>query len=161
MERVAWLAAATACRLGLPAEAVEDVALAAELHDIGKTVVPDGVLHHPASLDDDAWALMREHTVIGERMVLRASAPEVVAGLVRASHERWDGTGYPDRLAEEAIPLGARIVAVCDAYDAMVSDRAYRGAMPADAALVELRRCAGSQFDPAVVEAFAAVVAEL
>jgi two-component system, cell cycle response regulator len=101
---------------------------------------------------------MRQHTVIGERILLAAPALKPVAALVRASHERWDGTGYPDRLAGDAIPLGARIVAVCDAYDAMTSDRTYRAAMSASGAITELRHCAGSQFDPAVVDAFAAML---
>ena len=102
---------------------------------------------------------MRQHTIIGARII--AAAPELlpVAGIVRSSHERWDGGGYPDRLAGDAIPLGARIVAVCDSYDAMTTDRAYRGAMPVADALAELERCAGTQFDPRVVAAFRAVVA--
>jgi HD-GYP domain-containing protein (c-di-GMP phosphodiesterase class II) len=103
---------------------------------------------------------MRRHTLIGERIVAAAPALSPVAKLVRASHERWDGGGYPDRLAGERIPLGARIVAVCDAYDAIVSDRPYRRARSGAQALVELRRCSGAQFDPVVVEAFAAVLAE-
>jgi HD-GYP domain-containing protein (c-di-GMP phosphodiesterase class II) len=98
---------------------------------------------------------MRQHTVIGERILLAAPALKPVARLVRASHERWDGDGYPDRLAGDAIPLGARIVSVCDAYDAMTSDRSYHRAMSAGQALAELRRCAGRQFDPLVVDAFA------
>jgi two-component system cell cycle response regulator len=117
------------------------------------------VLHKPGPLDDGEWALMRQHTIIGERILLAAPALKPVAALVRASHERWDGTGYPDRLAGEAIPLGARIVAVCDAYDAMTSDRTYRASITATEAIAELRRCAGSQFDPAVVDAFAATLA--
>jgi two-component system cell cycle response regulator len=158
MDHVASYAALTARRLGLGEELVEEVVRAAELHDIGKVAVPDRVLHRPAPLDEEAWALMRQHTVVGERMLLRAPALESVAAVVRASHERWDGGGYPDGLADEAIPIGARIVAVCDAYDAMVSDRTYRAGMPPAAALAELRRCAGTQFDPAVVDAFAAAV---
>jgi HD-GYP domain-containing protein (c-di-GMP phosphodiesterase class II) len=161
MDHVASYAAATARRLGLPGGLVDEVVQAAELHDIGKVAVPDGVLHRPAPLDEEAWALMRQHTVVGERILLRAPLPGSIAALVRASHERWDGDGYPDGLADEAIPLGARIVAVCDAYDAMVSDRTYRAGMPPEAALAELRRCAGTQFDPAVVHAFAAVVGKL
>ncbi|HEY6891904.1 MAG TPA: HD domain-containing phosphohydrolase, partial [Solirubrobacter sp.] len=110
----------------------------------------------PRALDADEWEYMRRHTIIGERII--SVAPELVgvARIVRSSHERFDGGGYPDGLAGEAIPLGARIVAVCDAYDAMVTTRAYRGARPASEALRELVRCAGSQFDPAVVAAFEA-----
>jgi len=102
---------------------------------------------------------MRQHTVIGARII--AAAPELlpVADIVRSSHERWDGDGYPDRLAGDAIPLGARIVAVCDSFDAMTTDRAYRAAMAVDDAIAELERCAGSQFDPQVVSAFRAVLA--
>ena len=101
---------------------------------------------------------MRQHTVIGARII--AAAPELlpVADIVRSSHERWDGGGYPDRLAGDAIPLGARIVAVCDSFDAMTTDRAYRAAMAVEDAVAELERCAGSQFDPRVVSAFRAVL---
>jgi diguanylate cyclase (GGDEF)-like protein len=159
MDQVADHAAATARELGLTGELVDEVARAAELHDIGKIAIPDSVLHKPGPLDDGEWALMRQHTIIGERILLAAPALKPVAALVRASHERWDGTGYPDRLAGDAIPLGARIVAVCDAYDAMTSDRTYRAAMSASEAITELRHCAGSQFDPAVVDAFAAMLA--
>jgi two-component system cell cycle response regulator len=160
MDHVADHAAATARELGLTGELVDEVARAAELHDIGKIAIPDGVLHKPGPLDDDEWALMRQHTIIGERILLAAPALKPVAALVRASHERWDGAGYPDRLAGDAIPLGARIVAVCDAYDAMTSDRTYRAALTPGAAIAELQRCAGSQFDPAVVDAFAATLTE-
>jgi two-component system cell cycle response regulator len=159
MDHVADHAAATARELGLTGELVDEVARAAELHDIGKIAIPDSVLHKPGPLDDGEWALMRQHTIIGERILLAAPALKPVAALVRASHERWDGTGYPDRLVGEAIPLGARIVAVCDAYDAMTSDRTYRTAISAAEAITELRRCVGSQFDPAVVDAFATTLA--
>jgi two-component system, cell cycle response regulator len=158
MDHVASHAAATARQLGLTGELVDEIARAAELHDIGKIAIPDSVLDKPGPLDDGEWHLMRQHTVIGERILLAAPALKPVAALVRASHERWDGEGYPDRTAGEQIPLGARIVAVCDAYDAMVSERSYKRAMPPAAALAELRRCAGRQFDPAVVDAFAAAL---
>ena len=104
---------------------------------------------------------MRQHTIIGARII--GAAPELlpVAKIVRSSHERYDGAGYPDELAGEEIPLGARIVAVCDSYDAMTTDRAYRDAMPASEALAELDRCAGTQFDPRVVAAFRAVLADV
>jgi HD-GYP domain-containing protein (c-di-GMP phosphodiesterase class II) len=103
---------------------------------------------------------MRRHTLIGERFLLAVPALRSVAALVRSSHERWDGGGYPDGLAGEEIPLGARIIAVCDAFDAMVTDRPYRAGMPRVDAEAELLCCAGSQFDPAVVTAFLAVVGE-
>ena len=101
---------------------------------------------------------MRRHTVIGERILVAAPALVPVARLVRSSHERWDGEGYPDRLAGTEIPLGARIVAVCDAFDAMTAERPYREPRSKQEALAELHRCAGSQFDPAMVAAFAAVL---
>ena len=128
---------------------------AAALHDIGKAAVPDAILDKPGPLDDDEWEFMRRHTIIGERILDGAPALSAAARLVRSSHERFDGKGYPDQLAGAAIPLGARIVAVCDAYDAMVSDRPYRRALPSEEAIQELTRCAGTQFDPAVVDAFA------
>ena len=134
---------------------------AAALHDIGKAAVPDAILDKPGPLDEDEWAFMRRHTIIGERILDAAPALKDAARLVRASHERFDGNGYPDQLAGEAIPLGARIIAVCDAYDAMVSDRPYRPAMPSDDAILELSRCAGTQFDPAVLDAFVLALAAI
>jgi diguanylate cyclase (GGDEF)-like protein len=152
--QVAALAAAVAERLGLPADEVRDVHSAAELHDVGKVAIPDDILAKPSALDDEEWEFMRRHTLIGARIVAAAPALDRVAPLVRSSHERWDGGGYPDGLAGEQIPLGARIVAVCDAFDAMTSDRPYSPGMPPTDALTELRRCAGTQFDPEVVDAF-------
>ncbi len=154
---VAELADAVAARMGVGESERAAVRHAAELHDVGKVGIPDAVLHKPGPLDEAEWAFMRQHTLIGERIV--SSAPDLapVAPLVRASHERWDGGGYPDGLAGEAIPLGARIVAVCDAYDAMVAERPYRAARTPAQALAELEACAGAQFDPAVVAAFTAV----
>jgi two-component system, cell cycle response regulator len=128
---------------------------AAALHDIGKVAIPDAILHAPRKLTDDEWHYMRQHTLIGARIIGAAPGLLPVAEIVRSSHERWDGGGYPDQLAGDDIPLGARIVAVCDSYDAMTTDRAYRRAMTAADAVTELRRCAGTQFDPHVVEAFA------
>ena len=156
-EDVASLAEATASHLGLITEELDQVRQAALLHDIGKVAIPDAILHKPGPLDDQEWAFIRSHTVIGERILCAAPALGAVAALVRSSHERWDGGGYPDRLHGNAIPLGSRIVAVCDAFDAMISDRSYRRAMEPEAALAELRRCAGTQFDPVVVQTFCAV----
>jgi diguanylate cyclase (GGDEF)-like protein len=143
-------------RLGLRLDEVEHVARAAELHDIGKLGIPDTILHKPGSLSPEELAYVRKHTLVGERILAAAPALKGVAALVRASHERWDGTGYPDGLTGEGIPLGARIVAVCDAFDAIISDRPYRLARTEEEALAELRRCSGSQFDPSVVESFSA-----
>jgi HD-GYP domain-containing protein (c-di-GMP phosphodiesterase class II) len=155
---VAELAGAVARDLGLDNEEVEDVVRAAELHDVGKMGVPEAIVEKPAALDEEEWAFMRRHTLIGERILSAAPALAGVARLVRSSHERFDGTGYPDGLAGEKIPLGSRIVAVCDAYDAMTSERPYRESLPAAQAIVELRRCAGTQFDPRVVDSFARVL---
>ena len=147
-------------RLELTADRLETIRQAAELHDVGKVGIPDAILSTPGPLDADEWAFMRRHTVIGERIVAGAPALAETARLVRSSHERWDGGGYPDGLGGEAIPLGARIITVCDSFDAMQSVRPYKAGRSTSAALAELRRCAGTQFDPAVVEAFCAVVAE-
>jgi two-component system, cell cycle response regulator len=154
VEDVADLVGAVGRELGLDEAELTEIRRAAALHDIGKVAIPDAILHAPRALTDDEWEYMRQHTIIGERII--GAAPELagVASIVRSSHERWDGAGYPDRLAGEDIPLGARIVAVCDTYDAIVTDRAYRAAQSPEAALAELRRCAGTQFDPHVVAAF-------
>jgi diguanylate cyclase (GGDEF)-like protein len=157
---VADLAHKVALRLGLTPDDADDVAHAAQLHDIGKVGVPDAILNKPGPLAPDELEFIQQHTLIGERIVRRAPALAAVAKLVRASHERWDGAGYPDGLAGENIPLGARIVTVCDAFDAMVSQRPYRDGLSVNEALAELERCAGEQFDPAVVEALTAVMAE-
>jgi diguanylate cyclase (GGDEF)-like protein/putative nucleotidyltransferase with HDIG domain len=154
---VADMAEAVARRLGADDEQARDVRVGAELHDIGKAAIPDAILSKPGPLDDDEWAFMRRHTLVGERIVASAQALSGVAKLVRSSHERWDGGGYPDGLAGEAIPLGARIIFVCDAYDAMIADRPYSSPLGFEPALAELERCAGTQFDPRVVTAFVAV----
>jgi two-component system, cell cycle response regulator len=151
---VALLAETTAGRLGLDLDDVEAVRQAAQLHDIGKVAIPEAILHKPGTLDDDEWAFMRRHSEIGERIIAEAPALTRVAAMVRASHERFDGGGYPDGLSRDEIPLGARIVAVCDAFDAMITERPYSAAMSPEDAERELRACAGSQFDPDVVEAF-------
>jgi diguanylate cyclase (GGDEF)-like protein len=158
---VASLATATARRLGLDEDSVDIVAQAAQLHDIGKLAIPDAILDKPAALDADEWEFVRRHTIIGERILAAAPSLERVATIVRASHERFDGNGYPDRLAGHDIPLAARIVTVCDAYDAMVAHRPYAAPMAPEAAEMELRRCAATQFDPVVVEAFCVARAEL
>jgi HD-GYP domain-containing protein (c-di-GMP phosphodiesterase class II) len=147
----------TAERLGLPASEVKRIGLAAELHDVGKTAIPDAILNKPGPLDTSEWEFMRQHTVIGERILLAAPSLAPTAELVRASHEAFDGSGYPDGLCGEAIPLGSRIIAACDAFDAMISERAYRAGMSVEDAIAELRRCAGTQFDPHVVDEFCAV----
>ena len=154
----AELALAVGRELGMEAEELDEVARAAELHDLGKVAIPDEILSKPGPLDETEWSFMRRHTMIGERILLAAPALRPVARLVRSSHERFDGSGYPDMLAGEEIPLGARVVAVCDAFDAMISERPYRAPRSDTEALAELQRCAGTQFDPAVVEAFTRVL---
>ena len=152
---VADLAEETALRLQLGHDEVEQVRHAAELHDVGKVAVPDAILTKPGALDDGEWAFIRRHTLIGERIIGAAPALIRAAALVRHSHERWDGKGYPDALTGPEIPLGARIVAVADAFNAMTSPRPYSLPRTPESALKELERGAGTQFDPAVVAAFA------
>jgi diguanylate cyclase (GGDEF)-like protein len=156
---VAQLAVAVARRLGMAGEELDEVGRAAELHDVGKVGIPDRILNKPGPLDRAEWDFMHQHTILGERILSAAPALRPIAAIVRASHERWDGTGYPDRLAGEAIPAAARIVAVCDAYEAMTTDRAYSRAVGHEAACKELREMAGTQFDPRVVDAFLAQLA--
>jgi two-component system cell cycle response regulator len=157
---VADLARGVAEQLGLDGEELEEVVRAGELHDVGKVAVPDSILRKPGPLNDVEWGTMRQHTLVGDRIVSAAPALRGVARLVRASHERFDGMGYPDRLMGDEIPLGARIVTVCDAFNAMTSDRPYRPAVSPAEALAEIESCAGRQFDPLVVEAFTRVMGE-
>ncbi len=154
VDDVAELAAGVAASLGCDRVQVEAIRIAAELHDIGKIAIPEAILDKPGPLTADEWTLMHQHTIAGERIIHASPALADVAPLVRSSHERWDGAGYPDRLAGSEIPLGARIITVCDSYHAMTSDRTYRKALSVEVALTELCARAGSQFDPAVVEAF-------
>jgi diguanylate cyclase (GGDEF)-like protein len=161
LSSVAVLAREVGRRLELTGEDLEVLVRAAELHDVGKVAVPDAILQKPAGLDADERAVVEQHTEVGERILSAAPALRPVARLVRASHERWDGTGYPDGLEGAEIPLAARVVAVCDAFDAMTSDRPYRHGIGVGPALAELRRHAGTQFDPAVVEVFCELVGDV
>jgi putative nucleotidyltransferase with HDIG domain len=152
--QVVDLSVAVARRLGLDAERLRNVELAALLHDVGKIRIPPEVIRKPGPLVGEELELIRSHTVLGEQMLRQVGGTLArIGAIVRSSHEHFDGSGYPDRLAGERIPLEARIIAVCDAYNAMVTDRPYRSAIPAGVARAELRRCAGSHFDPAVVAA--------
>jgi diguanylate cyclase (GGDEF)-like protein len=153
-ERVSELAARVAGRLGLEPEQVELTRLAGSLHDLGKLAIPEEILRKPGALTDSERLVLERHPQIGFRM-LDSLGVDPVADLVLHHHERWDGAGYPDGLQGEEIPLGARIIFVTDAFDAMTSDRIYRPRRSSEAALAELERCAGSQFDPAIVAAFA------
>jgi two-component system cell cycle response regulator len=161
LKGVSRLAMGVATRLDFGEEEIEEVVRAAELHDVGKMAIPDEVLRKPGPLNEEEWAFVRQHTIIGERILSAAPTLLPIAKLVRASHERFDGSGYPDGLAGEAIPLGARIVAVCDAFHAMTSARPYRPAIAPEDAIAEIRACAGTQFDPRVVAAFCEEIATL
>ena len=152
-ERVAELAARVAVRLGLDAEQVELTRLAASLHDLGKLAIPEELLRKAGTLTDSERLVLERHPQIGFRM-LDSLGVDLIAHLVLHHHERWDGAGYPDGLSGEQIPLGSRIILVADAYDAMTSDRSYRPRRSSRAALAELERCAGTQFDPGIVAAF-------
>jgi diguanylate cyclase (GGDEF)-like protein len=152
-ERVAELAARIAQRLGMPEPQVELTRLAASLHDLGKLAIPEEILRKPSALNESEQLVLQRHPQIGHRM-LESLGVEPIAEWVLHHHERWDGDGYPNRLRGEEIPLGARIIFVADAYDAMTSERVYRESLSQEEALEELERCAGTQFDPAIVEAF-------
>ena len=146
-------------RLGLDSDAQRMAEFTALLHDVGKLRIPTEIINKPGPLDDDERALMNTHTILGQEMLERAGGLLGDVGpYVRSCHEHWDGNGYPDRLAGEAIPLVARIVCTCDAWSAMTTDRSYRKALSLEAARDELRRCAGTQFDPRVVDALLAVL---
>ena len=160
VREVAALAHRVGERLELDGPALEELGLAAEMHDIGKVAVPDSILDKPGPLTAEEWAIMRQHTIFGERILTAAPALRGVAELVRASHERWDGDGYPDGRAGSEIPFAARIVLACDAFCAMTAARPYAAARTAAQAVEELRANAGTQFDPAVVAALTTIVTE-
>jgi HD-GYP domain-containing protein (c-di-GMP phosphodiesterase class II) len=152
-EEVAKLAERVAIRLGEPPSCARDVRYAALLHDVGKVAVPSEILLKPGPLNDEEWVVMKRHAAVGGELVARIDAFAHLAPAVRASHERWDGGGYPDGLAGEDIPLPARIIAACDTYEAIVTDRPYRPAATPAQACEELRRVAGAQLDARVVDA--------
>ena len=153
---VTRLAAPIGRRMGMNAEQIDELTRAAALHDIGKVGIPDAILAKPGPLDPEEWDFIRQHTVLGERILSAAPALRPIATIVRATHERWDGLGYPDGIRATEIPLAARIIAVCDAYDAIITHRSYRPAQTPEAARQELTREAGHQFDPQVVTTFLA-----
>jgi two-component system, cell cycle response regulator len=153
LHEVASLAVSVGRRLGMSGQQLDEVARAAELHDVGKMAIPEQILQKPGPLDDTEWELMRQHTIIGERILRAAPTMLTVSKLVRSSHESYDGCGYPDGLIADEIPLGSRVVAVCDAFHAMTSERPYQGEVSERDALDELWRVAGRQFDPRVVQA--------
>ncbi|BDI31020.1 hypothetical protein CCAX7_30710 [Capsulimonas corticalis] len=152
-DEVGDLAIQLAQIMGLDIAQARMVGLAARLHDIGKVAIPDSILHKPSQLDSTEWEIMRTHPALGAEILNHVPGLRTVAPMVRAHHERWDGGGYPDRLSADQIPLGARIISVCDTYGAITTDRPYRSARDSSAARAEIRKHAGSQFDPDVVEA--------
>jgi HD-GYP domain-containing protein (c-di-GMP phosphodiesterase class II) len=154
MERTARLAGALVRDLGLTDPLARVTILTARLHDLGKLGIPPWVLEKAGPLSQFECHVMRMHSVLGQEMLEQRPELLPLGPLVRATHERWDGTGYPDRLGASGIPLPARVVAVCDAFDAMTKPRVYSASVPISTALEELHRCAGTQFDPGVVAVF-------
>jgi HD-GYP domain-containing protein (c-di-GMP phosphodiesterase class II) len=153
-----WLVNAICDELRLTLNACEYVADVALLHDIGKIGIPNEILHEPGKLSDSQWEVMKQHPVIGERIVVTVPGLEEVARAIRHEHERWDGGGYPDGLKAGEIPLASRIVLVCDAFHAMITDRPYRKSIGMKEARKEMVRHAGTQFDPDVVEALLTII---
>lgn len=158
LNRVARLAVATAEELGLDAQDVERVELAARLHDVGMIAIPDAIMNKPGGLIDAEWTVMRTHPEVGQRILAAAPSLAPAARLVRFHHERYDGRGYPDGLKGKDIPIGARIVAVCAAFVAMMRNRPFSDAITVEEALAEIDSCSGSQFDPHVAEVFRGLV---
>jgi putative nucleotidyltransferase with HDIG domain len=159
---VAALAVEVAADLGLDAKQRRLVEFGALLHDVGKIAIPKEIINKPGPLDQPEWEVIRTHTIEGERMLAKIGGlMREVGEVVRSSHERWDGSGYPDRLAGEAIPIESRVVFCCDAYNAMTTSRPYRDALPVAAAVAELRENSGTQFDPTVVDALLSRLAQL
>jgi HD-GYP domain-containing protein (c-di-GMP phosphodiesterase class II) len=157
-QTIADFAIAVGDELGLEGRELRATRMGALLHDVGKIGIPESILNKPGPLTDDEFTVMKRHTLIGADIISGIPGMEEVVGLVRSSHERWDGRGYPDGLQGNEVPRGAYVIAVCDAYHAMTEDRVYRTAMSIEGAMTELRRCSGSQFMPAAVEALARVV---
>ena len=151
-QQVADLVRQLALARGMSLEEAQVVALAGQLHDIGKVAIPDAILQKPGPLTEEEWEQMRRHSIVGAEVISCIPSLRPLAPVIRAHHERWDGQGYPDHLQGERIPLAARLIAVVDAYMVMITDRPYQLARPPAVVLVELQRCAGSQFDPRVVE---------
>jgi diguanylate cyclase (GGDEF)-like protein len=160
-QAAARLVQAVGEQMGLAVDEQQQLQQAAELHDVGKVAIPDAILHKPGPLNEEEWAFVRRHTLIGERIIGAAPALAKAAKLVRSTHERFDGSGYPDGLAGEQVPLGSRIIAACDAFTAMTHPRPYAPQLTIQQAIAELHRCAGQQFDPQVVAALTSVAADM
>lgn len=151
--RVADISGAVAAAMSLSEEMVEKIKLAGLVHDVGKIGIREDILNKPGRLTEEELRHVQQHSEIGEQILLPIAGDEEIIRMVRGHHERYDGTGYPDRLKQDEIPLGARIIAVADSFEAMVSERPYRKAMSEKDALAEIRRSRGTQFDPAVADA--------
>ncbi len=158
LNRVARLAVSTAEGLGLDEEDIERIELAARLHDVGMIAIPEAITNKPGGLAEAEWAIMRTHPEVGQRILAAAPALAPAARLVRFHHERYDGRGYPDGLKGDDIPIGARIIAVCSAFVAMMRHRPFSDAITVEEALAEVGSCSGSQFDPHVAEVFCGLV---
>jgi HD-GYP domain-containing protein (c-di-GMP phosphodiesterase class II) len=153
-ERLAGLTARLGLEVGLRPDELEALAYGSLLHDVGKIGIPEAILRKTGSLTEEEWTVMRRHPEIGERICRPLVLSRSFASIIRHHHERWDGGGYPDGLRGDGIPLGARIVTLADAFDAMTHDRPYRPAMPFERAIEEIRRMSGSQFDPGLTPLF-------
>lgn len=149
-ERVSNMTQEICQRMDLPKGETQLYHIAADLHDIGKIGIRDAVLLKDGPLDDEEWREMQSHTLIGSYILSRVERFDLIADIVRHHHERWDGAGYPDGLAGEQIPFGARIIAVCDSIDAMLSDRSYRRALPPETCRLEIEKNAGKMYDERV-----------
>jgi hypothetical protein len=154
LHRIQGFSHALALRLGFSGHEAQQIADASLLHDIGKANVPDAVLKKPGPLDHEEWGTMQRHTIWGEKLLAENRDFDIAREVARSHHEHYDGTGYPDGLSGDSIPLAARVVAVADVFDALTSERPYKQAWPARAAILELQRMAGSHLDPAIVAAF-------
>jgi len=156
---VARLSGLVGREMSLPAHEMRTLLFGALLHDVGKIAVPNEIINKPGPLTAEEWLVIKAHTIEGQRMLDRVGGLlSEVGRIVRSSHERWDGSGYPDGLAGHEIPLGSTIVSCCDAFSAMTTDRSYRAAMSVDEALTELRTESGSQFNPAVVDVLTRII---
>jgi response regulator RpfG family c-di-GMP phosphodiesterase len=157
-DRVAERVVKVSDRLGLDPQQRSDAEYGAVFHDIGKIAVPDSILHNTDDLTEEEWQVIRQHTVIGEQIIQPIGFLRGVSRIVRHSHEHWDGSGYPDALVGEQIPIESRIVFACDAFDAMTTARSYQDAMPRERALARLKELSGVHFDPQVVDALVEVL---
>ena len=157
VQRIALMAEQVCLAMGLSSQDAENIGFFSMMHDVGKIHIPDYILQKKAKLESEEWQIMKTHTIAGEKIIGESKFYSLARQIARSHHERWDGSGYPDGLAEEKIPLPARIVSVVDVYDALVNDRPYKKAWPKAAAVFELQQLAGKAFEPIIVNAFVSV----